>query len=86
MIDFLFPKLHKEGYRFVAIAIVVTFILLMISTFLGFVGFILTIWIYYFFRDPEKFPLNDESYLIFELLSLNLQFQPYLPYDLWEYI
>ena len=64
MIDFLFPKLHKEGYRFVAIAIVVTFILLMISTFLGFVGFILTIWIYYFFRDPEKFPLNDESYLI----------------------
>ena len=31
MIDILFPKLHKEGYRFLAIAAVVTFILLLIS-------------------------------------------------------
>jgi len=64
MIDFLFPKLHKEGYRFVAIATVVTFILLMISTFLGFIGLILTVWVYYFFRDPEKYSIDDESYLI----------------------
>ena len=64
MIDFLFPKLHKEGYRFVAIATVVTFIFLMISTFLGFIGLILTVWVYYFFRDPEKYSIDDESYLI----------------------
>ena len=64
MIDFLFPKLHKEGYRFFAIAIVITFILLLISNFLGIVSFILTVWIYYFFRDPERFPLNDENYLL----------------------
>ena len=64
MIDFLFPKLHKEGYRFLATAAVVTFILLLISNFLGVIGFIITLWIFYFFRDPEKFPINDENYLV----------------------
>ena len=64
MIDLLFPKLHKEGYRFVAIAAVLTFILLLISNLLGLISFILTIWVYYFFRDPERFSINDENYLI----------------------
>ena len=64
MIDILFPKLHKEGYRFLAIAAVVTFILLLISNFLGIISFILTIWVYYFFRDPDRFPINDENYLL----------------------
>tara|TARA_Y100000590_G_scaffold337409_1_gene384384 strand:+ start:52 stop:702 length:651 start_codon:yes stop_codon:yes gene_type:complete len=64
MIDFLFPKLHKEGYRFLAIAAVITFILLLISNFLGLVSFVLTVWIYYFFRDPERFPIKDENYLV----------------------
>ena len=64
MTDFLFPKLHKEGYRFLAIAAPITFILLLISNFLGIVSFILTIWVFYFFRDPERFPINDENYLL----------------------
>ena len=64
MIDILFPKLHKEGYRYLAIAAVVTFILLLISKFFGFISFLITIWIYYFFRDPERFPINDENYLV----------------------
>ena len=64
MIDFLLPKLHKEGYRFLAIAVVITFILLLISNFLGLISFVLTIWVYYFFRDPERFSVNDEKYLI----------------------
>ncbi len=64
MIDILFPKLHKEGYRFLAIAVVITFILLLISSFLGIISLILTIWVYYFFRDPERFPINDENYLV----------------------
>ena len=64
MIDFLFPKLHKEGYRFLAIALVITFILLLISNFLGSISIILTIWVYYFFRDPERFSINDENYLL----------------------
>ena len=64
MTDFLFPKLHKEGYRFLAIAAVITFILLLISNLLGLISFVLTIWVYYFFRDPERFPINDENYLL----------------------
>ena len=64
MIDILFPKLHKEGYRFLAIAAVVTFIFLLISNFFGIISLILTVWIYYFFRDPEKFPINDDNYLV----------------------
>ena len=64
MTDFLFPKLHKEGYRFLAIAAVITFILLLISNFFGIISFILTVWVYYFFRDPERFPINDENYLV----------------------
>jgi len=63
MIDFLLPKLHKEGYRFLAIAAAITFILLLLSNFLGIIGLILTVWVYYFFRDPERFSINDESYL-----------------------
>ena len=64
MIDILFPKLHKEGYRFLAIAAAVTFVVLLISKFFGIISLIITIWVYYFFRDPERFPINDENYLL----------------------
>ena len=64
MIDILFPKLHKEGYRFLVIAAVITFILLLISNFFGIISFVLTLWVYYFFRDPERFSINDENYLV----------------------
>ena len=64
MLDILFPKMHKDGYRFLAAAAVITFILLLVSNFLGILSFILTIWIFYFFRDPERFPINDENYLV----------------------
>ena len=64
MIDILFPKLHKEGYRFLAIAAIATFIFLLISNFLGIISLIITVWVYYFFRDPERFPINDENYLL----------------------
>ena len=64
MMNFLFPRLHNEGYRFLAIAAVVTFILLLISNFLGLISFVVTVWVYYFFRDPDRFPINDENYLL----------------------
>jgi len=64
MIDILFPKLHKEGYRFLVISAIITFILLLISNFLGIVSLIITIWVFYFFRDPERFPINDENFLV----------------------
>ena len=64
MLDILFPKLHKEGYRFVAIAAIITFVLLLLSKFLGLLSFVLTIWVYFFFRNPERYPINDENYIL----------------------
>ena len=64
MFNFIVQKIHREGYRFVAIAAVVTFILLLINNYLGLIGLVITIWVYYFFRDPERFPIQDENYLV----------------------
>ena len=64
MFNFIVQKLHREGYRFLAIAAVVTFILLLISKILGLIGLVITIWVYYFFRDPERYSINDENYLL----------------------
>ena len=64
MIDKIFPSVHKEGYKFLVIFGVITLILYFINSFLGLIGLILTIWCYYFFRDPERYPINDEDYLV----------------------
>ena len=75
MIDKVFPKIHDEGYKFIVIFGLVTIILYFISNFLGLVGLVLTIWCYYFFRDPERFPINDENYLVSPADGLILQVQ-----------
>ena len=75
MIDKIFPKIHNEGYKFIVIFGIGTIILYSISNFLGLLGLVLTIWCYYFFRDPERFPINDESYLVSPADGLVLQVQ-----------
>jgi len=64
MFNTIFPNIHKEGYKFLAISIIATFIVLLFSKFLGSILIILTIWVYYFFRDPERYPINDDSFLV----------------------
>ena len=64
MFNTIFPKIHKEGYKFLAISILITFVVLFFSKFLGFISIIITVWVYYFFRDPERFPINDDTYLV----------------------
>ena len=64
MFNTIFPKIHKEGYKFLAISILATFIALFISNFFGILFIIITIWVYYFFRDPERFSINDDAYLV----------------------
>ena len=61
--DKIFPKIHNEGYKFIVIFILATIILYFINGFLGFIGLVLSIWCYYFFRDPERFSINDDNYL-----------------------
>ena len=63
MLEKVFPKIHSEGYKFLAIAIFITIFLYFLSTFLGLVGLVLSIWVYYFFRDPERISINDDNYL-----------------------
>ena len=36
----------------------------MFNGFLGFIGTLLTIWVYYFFRDPERVIIGDDNYLV----------------------
>jgi phosphatidylserine decarboxylase len=64
MLSKIFPKLHSEGYKFIVIAVVLTIVLYTFSNFLGQVGLILTIWVYYFFRDPERVIIEDDNYLV----------------------
>ena len=64
MFSKLFPKIHSEGYKFLVIAAVLTLLLYVFSDFLGLIGLIITIWVYYFFRDPDRISLNDDSFLI----------------------
>jgi len=64
MFNTIFPKIHKEGYKFLAISILATFIVLLFSKFLGFALILITMWVYYFFRDPERYSINDDSYLV----------------------
>ena len=63
MTDTILPKIHNEGYKFIVIFVIATIILYFIHGFLGFVGLILTIWCYYFFRDPERVSIGDDNYL-----------------------
>ena len=64
MTDIIFPKIHPEGYKFLVIAILVTFFLYFFSGFLTLVSLVLTVWMYYFFRDPERVSINDDNYLV----------------------
>ncbi len=64
MFNTIFPKIHKEGYKFLAISILATFIVLFFSKFLGFLLILITVWIYYFFRDPERYSINNDNYLV----------------------
>ena len=64
MISKVFPPIHTEGYKFLVIAVVITIVLLAFSGFLGTIGLILTVWVYYFFRDPERVIIEDDNYLV----------------------
>ena len=63
MFSKIFPKIHTEGYKFLVIAGFITIIFLFINSFLGTIGLLLTVWVYYFFRDPERFSINNINYL-----------------------
>ena len=64
MFSKIFPKIHAEGYKFLVIAGIITIVFYIFSNFLGLIGLVLTIWVYYFFRDPERVIIDDNNYLV----------------------
>ncbi len=64
MFNTIFPKIHKEGYKFLAISILTTFVVLFFSKFLGLILILVTVWIYYFFRDPDRYSINEDKFLV----------------------
>jgi phosphatidylserine decarboxylase len=64
MFERIFPKLHQEGYKFLVISVILTLILWLISDFFGFIFTLITIWVYYFFRDPERIIIENDNYLV----------------------
>ena len=64
MFSKIFPKIHAEGYKFLVIAGIITVVFYTFSNFLGLIGLVLSIWVYYFFRDPERVIIGDDNYLV----------------------
>lgn len=58
------PSIHKEGYFFISVFAIITLILFMWSQQLGWIGFILTLWCIFFFRDPNRVIPNQENVLV----------------------
>ena len=64
MFEKIFPKVHPEGYKFLIISLIITLILLSISSFFGLIFIFISIWVYYFFRDPDRVIIDDQNYLV----------------------
>ncbi len=64
MRDTFIKPMHPEGIKFVAIFAAITVVLFMLATFLGWIGVGLTVWCYYFFRDPERVTPTREGLVI----------------------
>ena len=60
MLNTFIKPMHREGIKFIIIFSVTSLILFFIYIPLGWVGIGLTIWCYYFFRDPKRTtPIRD---------------------------
>ena len=60
---FLKP-MHPEGWRFVAIFAAITLVAFWLWEPLGWLGVLLTVWCYYFFRDPVRFVPQGEALIL----------------------
>lgn len=54
MLETFIKPMHREGIKFVAAFAAVTLVLFLIWEPLGWIGVGLTVWCYYFFRDPKR--------------------------------
>ena len=67
MLDYIrefIPSIHKEGYFFIGVFAIITLIFFMWSQQLGWIGFILTLWCIFFFRDPNRVITDQKNVLV----------------------
>ena len=58
------PQINSAGYPFIALFFFVSLLLSLFSDFLGWIGFILSLWCVYFFRDPQRVTPADKNVFI----------------------
>jgi len=56
--------IHSEGYRFIAIFAILDALFFFVSPVLGWIGFVLTLWCAWFFRDPARTTPQREGLII----------------------
>jgi phosphatidylserine decarboxylase len=58
------PPIHLDGHKFIAIAAIITLLAFWAWMPLGWIGVILTLYVAYFFRDPERVTPVGENLII----------------------
>ncbi len=64
MLSTFVKPMHKEGLKFVGIFAAITLVLFWVANILGWIGVVLTIWCYYFFRDPIRSIPQQEGLIV----------------------
>jgi phosphatidylserine decarboxylase len=71
--------IHPDGWRFIAIAVVLTLVLFWISEPLGWIGVVTTAWCVYFFRDPWRVTPQRDGLVIAPADGLVVSVGPAVP-------
>lgn len=79
MTDTFIKPMHPEGRKFVAIFAAITLVLFLIWEPLGWIGLGLTIWCYYFFRDPIRAVPENKGLMVSPADGVVSMIQPAVP-------